>query len=83
MMINIDRSRSSAVGKLVKKVVKKVEESSKSPKASKIWKICKVIGLKEHLSNHRSYINKELELASELWQFFKLFLLGLEVLLIP
>ena len=62
----------------------KVEELSKSPKSLKGLKnLQRPLVRRKHLPKHRSFINKEFELPLELWQFFRLFLLGLGVLSIP
>ena len=74
------RASSGASGKSMKKLSKGWRIDKKSKKAWKVWKIC---SLEERLPKYRSSINKELELPLELWQFFRLFLLGPEAPSIP
>ena len=73
--------------KVGQKVVKKSSKSwriIKEPKKlQRSEKFAKDIGSEESLPKHRFSVNEELELPLKLWQFFELFLLGLEALSIP
>ena len=61
----VDRGRSGAVGKLVKKLSKSRRIVKKSKRPQRSEKFAKAIGSEERLPKHRSSV-KELELPLEL-----------------